>query len=400
MALYISHPIYLTVRDMATGAIISPKRHVSSVNSASAVTVPVKDTTSYKPGQFKVTSLAKSKTEMTSPSTDLVNKRFANPKWVLDEYSGALATHTNTINQCIYVESTTLMKSALQRAYAKIGKSELEMGVELGEFRETFKTLRSPLQSLRNFFSKDGGKNLRSLKEVIQFRSKPGRICKASGKTVADTWLEIRYGIMPIVRSIEGMIKYVEQQRVSLRYNTILSAKSKVVSTTEAASKLMLDRGFGPLEFRWKTKRQSTCRGQVYYRRFGAPGELDSLGLGFQFLPEIAWELTSCSFIMDWFVSVGDWIASHRYNPGIEILGATRSEKQLVDTTLMPIRVKDSTFHQDFSNTSGFTGRGEHYSRVVDVIKPPPLFLGAEKLDWAKLVDLYLIILKPLLFRR
>lgn len=71
----------------------------------------------------------------------------------------------------------------------------------------------------------------------------------------------------------------------------------------------------------------TTVRGIVYFKEKWQRSTGEYLGLNPASTPEIIWELTRLSFVVDWVFSVGPWLGSYRVQPRIEILGNTVSTK-------------------------------------------------------------------------
>lgn len=221
-----------------------------------------------------------------------------------------------------------LDKYALQKAYAKLADSEAGMGENLGELRETLAMLRSPLKSLRDFLLKPVGKDRRIIDFFADLRYQGRRARKkalAAPKAAADTWLEIRYGIMPLIYSVQDLIKLANKQFGKCDPARILSRKSRrpnVVAwqsdfTGALASGLLTYKVYGY----WEDV--VFANASVSYRNIDMMSMADLLGLSPQFIPETAWELVSKSFVVDWFLDVGTWLGAMRVNPSLTVLGNT-----------------------------------------------------------------------------
>lgn len=231
--------------------------------------------------------------------------------------------------------AATYEQLSLQKGYAKLGKADLALGESIGELRETINMLRNPLANLRKFLISDKSRNLRLLFALA--KGNKAEILKLGGRTVgqgltaaSSTWLELRYGLRPLVMLIQDVIDRIQKQRETiLDPDLIRSVRSKLV--------------FGPYE-NWVDAKvyygdSAELRARVWvedtyvstssvqYRQAGEQGNLDALGLTPRFLPEVAWELTKLSFVVDWLYSIGPWLATLRINPGITTLGNTSGFK-------------------------------------------------------------------------
>jgi hypothetical protein len=240
-------------------------------------------------------------------------------------YSGSIDSNVNGLDGY-----------ALQKAYAKLRANQVGFGENLGEIRETTKMLLNPLESLRKFFWDNGERNLRDLKKLLRIAGRRGRglkhLSKDTLRTASDTWLELRYGMYPLMKSVQDLIELANNQYATL-LNTIYSVrstkeKSHVWNGAPAAT---LDRGHASNLITstispWMSD-YIGCHASVQYRVTSDQSLPDVLGVTPRFWPELAWELTRLSFVVDWWYDVGTWLGSFRFTPNVEILGNTVSTK-------------------------------------------------------------------------
>jgi len=117
-------------------------------------------------------------------------------------------------------------------------------------------------------------------------------------RKLGDEWMTYRYGIMPLVYS------YQDAQKAASRHATVKNRKGRAVSPTPTGVQVP-----GPTtQFR-----RTSYEGNVMFRgnvfSWYSSDELAKLaGMGTNPLVTI-WELIPYSFVVDWFVNVGDYIA-------------------------------------------------------------------------------------------
>jgi hypothetical protein len=215
----------------------------------------------------------------------------------------------------------------LQKARSKIGSADLALGETLGEYRQTIKMLKEPLGQLKKFLLDDRGRNMMLLLAMVRKDRRVvnrllGRTGKASAESLASTWLEIRYGLRPLVYLVQDVIEKVNRQQREFLPDKIRSARSSL-SFTETNRRFIDNAQYGTMKFRsWAiVEDRIYAHASVQYRQQAQASFLDQLGLTPRFLPEVLWELTKLSFVVDWLFSIGPWLATLRVNPGVEILG-------------------------------------------------------------------------------
>lgn len=229
---------------------------------------------------------------------------------------------------------------ALQKAYAKLARSSLSLGEDLGELTQTINMLRSPLRSLRKFLLTDGRKNLKSIRRLQtylisgSFNGKKGR---EAVKAASDTWLEVRYGFRPLISTLGGLIDLAtDRHGAAFNTNVIRSVKARASGNlvTEDETLDQMYTIHGAYQLYYEVLKQSRVRADasVQYLASKRGSTLDNLGLSPRMWPETAWDLTHLSFVVDWLFTVGPWIQSLRFKPEITVLGNTVSVK--VDRTV------------------------------------------------------------------
>jgi len=178
---------------------------------------------------------------------------------------------------------------------------------ELAEFPEAMRMLLDILRAAR-----DPLKGIADLKKRYAKARTRGKTHREALDDLSSLWLSYRYGIMPLVYSIVDII-------------TLLEQKGAEFKTERVSETLTLDEStrFGllrPNEYLY-----DICRGEI---RVNAVGKMrygeDSSRLSDQIninLFKTAWELIPFSFVIDWFVNVGDVLSAHTsslYSSAIE----------------------------------------------------------------------------------
>jgi hypothetical protein len=114
----------------------------------------------------------------------------------------------------------------------------------------------------------------------------------------ANTWLELRYGLRPLVSLVQDVIDRVSEKRADiLDPSKIRTAKSQLMF--RFFDKNIAEHTVGSYyRFLATSDVEDTIKvnASVQYKQTALPGTLDSLGLTPRFLPEVAWELTRLSY--------------------------------------------------------------------------------------------------------
>jgi hypothetical protein len=212
---------------------------------------------------------------------------------------------------------------------------------------------------------------------------------------MSGTWMELRYGLRPLIMLLEDVIERVnEAKREVIDPEKIRSVTSRLKFTPSASSEIGLCQQGTYYQFSAvsEVKDTITVNASVQYRQTGDQGCLDSFGLSPRFLPETAWALTRCSFVVDWIFSVGPWISTLRVNPDISVLGSTVGCKYERE-----ISFPNQTVRFQFSLRPGWYGTNLkcadklHVSEYTREVNPElayyPHFTWGRVLDLWKAID-------------
>lgn len=180
---------------------------------------------------------------------------------------------------------------------SKRGRGDTNLWETVAEFGQTLDLFRKPTLRLREWANK--------LTSARRVRPPRGREPVDNRKVVSDSaslWLTYRYGILPIVRDVEAIIQNLQKLRQSVRKTTRDSVRRNALS---GSSGLI---SYGALRIPWSAEVTVECdvRGmsldQVDWHL------LDQLGFSAKSLLTLPWELVRLSFVLDWFVNVGDFL--------------------------------------------------------------------------------------------
>lgn len=209
--------------------------------------------------------------------------------------------------------SDPISQFATNKAYAKLMSSDLEVGTMLGELQETLRGLRSPLLALRKYV-----------------RSAQLRLGDTAA-VVGDTWLEWRFGIRPLLKTIQDIYDHVntELTRFDGKMRKRGGKTQKKTSNTEGSA----DVTFGQFRvtIRKCVTRTSWYSAKVAFRYTRPLTWQERYGLDASDLPGIAWELTRLSFIVDRYLAIGQWLSALKASSSaVQVLGLALSQRSSV----------------------------------------------------------------------
>jgi len=209
-----------------------------------------------------------------------------------------------------------LWHSAITQAYLKLKDQKVNLGVAYAERKETARLFEDNAKSIakqvRSFKQKHGPKVWNSVKQEGTFFLVNGR--KVFHK-VPDRWLELQYGWKPLMSDIIGSCNALNKsidadERVIIRVHgkAAESYTKKWVKTTDFMPYVYQDVE-DKIDHYVKVM-------MAYHQRNPLLASLSGLGLTNP--AEIIWERIPYSFVVDWFLPVGNWLSAFDADLGFD----------------------------------------------------------------------------------
>lgn len=208
----------------------------------------------------------------------------------------------------------SLMDIAKTRCYANIDKPDFQSQVTLGEFRETIGFLRNPFKSGLALAETLNGKLRRAgvFDKSVKLDKRKLRNDLASG------YLAFQYGLKPLVKEIVGILENLRPKLIPRPKRETARAKE----TQEYTYAWTARESFSGISYTaaYTYKRTVTIRCGILYENKAAATEFDKWGFRPKDIPLAVWQVTSLSFVVDWFANVGDFVSAITPSAGTRTL--------------------------------------------------------------------------------
>lgn len=244
---------------------------------------------------------------------------------------------------------------ALNKLYSLVKSSEVSLNTSIGEGRETLEMMRDIVKS--------AGKLRKSLKKLKR------NLALDPLQTVGGLWLGWSVGLKPLLSDCENIRNHManpNNDEIELRpVKSRASGFNKAVhanGSVEVSLSQYIQYGL-----RWR------LRDLHLYENWR---------LGLTARPTLVWELTTLSFVVDYFVNIGQYLElleASMYNNGIEFIDGYRT---ITQRTVEDWKFDESTPRSGPDNVSPSTVRFKvdgiqiqtaKERRVLTAFPPPPL---------------------------
>jgi hypothetical protein len=193
-------------------------------------------------------------------------------------------------------------KSMLEiKALNKLRNQQFNAGVAIAEAGETAKLFTTSVRRIASAVQSFRTSRPRDFSQAVANEGKRNR--DGSWKRVPDSWLELQYGWNPLMADINGAVNELSQ--TVRRNDPVIVVKSKKSFSTT------LPFGFTALNCTVYQDIATSVDAKVklvYKLNNWILAEISRLGLSNPL--EIVWERVPYSFVIDWFLPVGNWLSA------------------------------------------------------------------------------------------
>lgn len=317
----------------------------------------------YKPGQFKITEVQRQRilTKASPISGVLKYDAGSVPGMKLSgDYIHPLVFYYSGYSDYFlgpYLASKQEIDNLGMLALSKAKAPDVGVGETLAEAGASLRMLLSPMSGLAAL-----------LRKILYVN--PKSLSLRPLKDASSAWLEARYGWIPLYETAKAVVDGLPVYKLNYLFDSHAEGKSKTSTIIGPywirpvwgnVTTILVD-GIEEVE----VKR----RFQAYFRvldpdLFAAT----RTGTGVFSVPGLLWELAPLSFVLDWWLNVGDWIYALMPNPSIQLLGCTFSTRKKVSQ----FSFARSIMHANSGYTTDCTGSFQciQDAYLREIVLPP-----------------------------
>lgn len=211
--------------------------------------------------------------------------------------------------------SSELTNQAIQQLRGKLRNSSVNLAVAAGEGKQTLNLFLSTTGRLTNAARALRRGNMSAAAAALS--SSGGRAKSFNARrSLAENWLELQYGWMPLLSDMYGTLQFVADSLYRV-------PRSKVTSSAKTSESFFERVESDPSNRIDQWNWQHNVNYVLYFQE--SMGHMPSQ-LGLTNPLAVAWELVPWSFVVDWFLPIGSAIENLDATVGLDFVKGCKTE--------------------------------------------------------------------------
>lgn len=213
----------------------------------------------------------------------------------------------------LVMPTTSMVNAAIIKALSKLKGQNINLSVAFGERREAAKMMSHTVTNIAKSIRKFKGRNPLEWAKVLKHQTGHGSI-----RNIPNSWLELQYGWKPLMQDVHGAVTALnERERDGDAYRATVKGQVK----SDESRKFSL---LGPAYMQYRGFLEASCGVKVRLDYELENPLLATLAqLGITNPAELVWELVPYSFVVDWFLPVGNYLSAFDAALGWRFKGGT-----------------------------------------------------------------------------
>jgi len=245
-------------------------------------------------------------------------------KHTYHDSGGSWGAYTDAIDTNLSLKGNILgddvitknVKLGAIQARNRISKIHVQSLVSLAELPKTINLLTQTVKTLYQVIKGVKTGNAHMVISAIGRRTKENDRRNWFSRSAGNRWLEYRYGWTPLVMELQGALKALDKSRVLQKRATARGRVFEVQTATTTKNQSLGDDG----DIVYTYDKNLTVLVRAFCLYTADLTYQSARDFGVTELPLAAWELVPFSFVIDWFVQIGDWLEAVTPKLGIQIL--------------------------------------------------------------------------------
>lgn len=227
----------------------------------------------------------------------------------------------------LQLASSNMINATLVKALNKLKSGDVHFGNFVGEGHKTLEMVGNTAKGIAKQVTAFRGKYPKDWLQVVA--TQLGGLKREGWHTIPNAWLALQYGWKPLMSDVFGAIMHLyRRSRFDFPY-----ARGTGYNFTVSEVKTSINIGTGPCFDAGNSKTQDVifqdkqeCWVKLTYG-LSSPLLAELSALGLLNPADVLWETTRYSFVVDWFLPIGNWLSALSAPAGYSFITGCQSRK-------------------------------------------------------------------------
>lgn len=269
--------------------------------------------------------------------------------------------------------------AALSRAQLRLKDMKVNLAQVFAERKQTVRTITDVAERLsKAMLMVKRGRMRDAAKALGAFDKK--RPPKPT-RNIANDWLALQYGWLPLLSDVKGSAELLAQHLATDQRKSVIRVSTRVVTSTKGAYDKTYVSSYGSSISWQETSHETAARVRLEYV-VSSPSldVLSQTGITDPLL--LAWEVIPYSFVVDWFLPVGNFLQCLNYDLGLSFQRgyySLRSKNTWEARLNGNLHISADGYNYRYDSGTAFTSKNVWFTRTK--------YLSSPRVELPKLAD-------------
>ncbi len=285
----------------------------------------------------------------------------------------------------------TSLRKALDAAMDEVKDSKVNLAQFIAERQQVVNMVNDIVDRITKSITAIRRRDFRSATRALGLTSNP----RGLSKSVANNWLAYQYGWKPLLSDVKGAAEHLAQSHYGRP--ALIKVKKMRSYTAPVLSWVGRNSWGGPMTVIFNERKTISHVGLIFEVTSDLVRENQQLGITDPLT--LAWELTPYSFVVDWFLPVGNFLQRLNYDSGLSFREGYTSQFTSQRGSAKDIKATILAGSRSFTGDCKLSWYHQAFDRIV-LTEPPHAVLPSFKDPFSPVHTLNALALMRVAFGR
>lgn len=247
-----------------------------------------------------------------------------------------------------------LRSTAITRCLKKLKDQKANYAQAFAERRQTARLVGDTANKFAKGITQLRRGNVKGFANALGFTT------KKKFKGVQESWLELQYGWLPLLSDVNGAMEDLAKINVELPYRYVITVRASSARVSDTFRAGVSDPSMNSRHRADIREKFEESEYVILHYAEDNPALASAAATGFLNPALLAWELLPWSFVADWFIPIGNYLATLDAAVGYKFLGGCSTARYLYDLSVSRI------YSLDYSPSQYRAGPHTRYRKGIE----------------------------------